>query len=122
MKKKEQIKNTVVSTIIASMITNDLLLQIKNTPYYRQSVKNAVNKNLSILESAYKKEIAKFDEIGFDELTFFYNELYFLIQNISKTNLLDWQKLRVVIDAFNEHPDRMTGLATKILKEIKNKK
>ena len=121
MKKNTQhIKDTIVSTIIASMVANDFLIQIKSTPYYKQSVKNAVNKNINILDTAFKTEIEKFDKIGYEQLTFFYNELYLSTQSIAKVPILNWQKLRILIEAFLIDEKRLMRIAKKIIEKHEN--
>lgn len=107
-------KYKIIASIIATQVTSDLLFEIKATPYYKQGLKNKLNSVLKELDTAFKKEVDKFDEIGEKELTFFYEQLYFLTITLSKIDILDWQKLKRIIEAFEKDKEKMLKTAEDI--------
>ena len=77
-------KDKIIESIIASQVAHDLLFEIKTTTYYKQGLKNKLNSVLKELDSAFKKEVEKFDEIGEKELT---------IENSKPTQFTRWNKI-----------------------------
>jgi hypothetical protein len=115
------VSNKTLHSIVKAVLTNQLALfyneKIKTTIYYKQELKQALNKVIKILVKVEAKEFDDFSNTLEEQVDFLQDMQFDMIEKMGLLEPADFPMMAEIVEAYVKKPKSMLGLARKINRE-----